>query len=64
MKNPNMIISVERRPCKVKIEGKEEKKALFHRWSYDAMEGEGEGNIMWTEGIVELEDGSIKEVPR
>ena len=59
-------ISYQLRPCFV---GKENKKALFHKWG-ECSEivapsimkgGHGGGVLNYTIGIVELEDGSIEK---
>ncbi len=59
-----MEIKAELRPCLV-----DDKKALFHRWNEvrqvvppsSMIGGHGGGVIAQTFGIVEYEDGSVKE---
>ncbi len=42
---------------------KNQHKVKFHQWGYGAMEGRAdEGNIMWSVGIIEFDDGHIEEV--
>lgn len=61
----SIVIKTEKRPCY--IEGK---RAIFHRWSERAaainespmIGGHPGGFIKWTAGIVEFEDGTVKEV--
>lgn len=49
----------ERRRCMV-----DGKKAMFHRWNErsDVVDGEPAGQIRFTLGIVEYEDGGVDEV--
>jgi len=58
------------RPCKVGSEKNEYRKALFHRWSEFAnvvepspmIGGHPGGQIKYTLGIVEYEDGQVEQV--
>lgn len=67
---PSIEIHVNLRPCLVGGDDDAEK-ALFHCWSNRAyiiepsmlMKGHPGGQVWNTYGIVELEDGSVVEVP-
>ena len=62
------VPTVEYRPCTVRISKTERRKALFHRWADSAqpftavLRGTESGQIWQVHGIVEFEDGTIREV--
>lgn len=70
MANGIFKVEMRLRPCII-YEKFESKKALFHRWSTQAqvippspfVGGHTGGQIYNTYGIVELEDGTVIEVP-
>lgn len=66
----NIEVTMQLRPCLVKSE-KNTVKGLFHCWCNEAyivtpsplVHGHGGGQFWNTFGVVEMEDGMIKEVP-
>lgn len=64
-----IYVETKLRPCRIKYLGGKEVKALFHCWNFVSnvlspplVEGHSPAVVAGTSAIVELEDGSIKNV--
>ena len=64
-----IYVETKLRPCRIKYLGGKEVKALFHCWNFVSnvlspplVEGHSAAVVAGTSAIVELEDGSIKNV--
>ena len=55
----------DRRTCEVTSKGKPTVKGFFHRWTTEAyvvdaiLKGTMSGQVMYTKGLVEFEDGTV-----
>lgn len=68
MANGNITVSYERRACYVRMANGDMRKAMFHRWTDDAsvinafLEGQASGQHWRVYGLVEYEDGTVRQV--